>query len=86
MGQAPQGTDGLSHGPTSGILCCPLRLALYGHPDSGGIWEKHCTKQLKSIGWVPVLPDIWQSIFYHPELDLLLVVYADDFKMAAPKD
>ena len=65
---------------------CPLRLALYGHPDSGGIWEKHCTKQLKSIGWVPVLPDIWQSIFYHPELDLLLVVYVDDFKMAGPKD
>ena len=23
---------------------CPLRLALYGHPDSGGIWEQHCTK------------------------------------------
>ena len=65
---------------------CPLRLALYGHPDSGGIWEKHCTKQLKSAGWVPVLPDIWQSIFYHPELDLLLVVYVDDFKMAGPKD
>ncbi|OLP98785.1 hypothetical protein AK812_SmicGene18734 [Symbiodinium microadriaticum] len=65
---------------------CPLRLALYGHPDSGGIWEKHCTKQLRSIGWVPVLPDIWQSIFYHPELDLLLVVYVDDFKMAGPKD
>ncbi|CAE7919883.1 unnamed protein product, partial [Symbiodinium necroappetens] len=64
---------------------CPLRLALYGHPDSGGIWEKHCTKQLKSIGWVPVLPDIWQSISCHPELDLLLVVYVEDFKMAGPK-
>ena len=25
---------------------CPLRLALYGHPDSGGIWEKHCTNSL----------------------------------------
>ena len=23
---------------------CPLRLALYGHPDSGGYWEKHCEK------------------------------------------
>ena len=21
---------------------CPLILALYGHPDSGGCWEKHC--------------------------------------------
>ena len=59
---------------------CPLRLALYGHPDSGGI----CTKQLESIGFTAVLPEIWQSVFYHPELDLLLVVYVDDFKMAGP--
>ena len=60
-------------------------LALYGHPDSGGIWEKHCTKQLESVGWKQVLPEIWQSIYYHAELDLL-VIYVDDFKMAGPKD
>ncbi len=29
---------------------CPLRLALYGHPDSGGYWEKHCAEHLLSIG------------------------------------
>ena len=62
----------------------PLRLVLYGHPDSGGIWEKHCEDQLRTVGWVAVLPEIWQSIFYHPELDLLLVIYVDDFKMAGP--
>ena len=28
---------------------------------------------------------MWQSIFRHDELDLILVVYADDFKMAGPK-
>ena len=65
---------------------CPLMLALYGHPDSGGIWEKHCTKQLESVGWKQVLPEIWQSIYYHADLDLLLVIYVDDFKMAGPKD
>eukprot|EP00975_Prorocentrum_lima_P010056 2143751-Prorocentrum_lima.AAC.1 len=27
---------------------CPLRLALYGHPDSGGCWERHCETHLKS--------------------------------------
>ena len=64
---------------------CPLRLALYGHPDSGGIWEQHCAKQLGTAGWVAVLPEIWQSIFYHAELDLLLVVYVDDFTMARPQ-
>eukprot|EP00439_Symbiodinium_sp_Y106_P027980 s7047_g3.t1 len=50
----------------------------------GGIWEKHCEDQLKTVGWTPVLPEIWQSIFYHGELDLLLVIYVDDFKMAGP--
>ena len=61
---------------------CPLMLALYGHPDSGGIWENHCASQLEGNGWVQVLPEIWQSIFYHPDLELLLVIYVDDFKMA----
>jgi len=23
---------------------CPLELALYGHPESGGYWEQHCEK------------------------------------------
>ena len=63
----------------------PLRLALYGHPDSGGIWEQHCTKELTKAGFVAVLPDIWPSVFHHPKLDLLLVIYVDDFKMAGPE-
>ena len=32
-----------------------------------------------------MLPEIWQSIFYHAELDWLFVVYVDDFKMAGPE-
>ena len=64
---------------------CPLMLALYGHPDSGGIWENHCASQLEGNGGVQVLPEIWQSIFYHPDLELLLVIYVDDFKMAGPQ-
>ena len=64
---------------------CPLMLALYGHPDSGGIWENHCASQLEGNGWVQVLPEIWQRIFYHPDLELLLVIYVDDFKMAGPQ-
>ena len=65
---------------------CPLRLALYGRPDSGGLWERHCQQELEKVGWTAVLPEIWQSIFYHAELDLLLVIYVDDFKMAGPSD
>ena len=63
----------------------PLKLALYGHPDSGGIWERHCETELKKVGFEAVLTDIWKSVFYHPTKKLMLVVYVDDFKLAGPK-
>ena len=62
---------------------CPLLLALYGHPDSGGFWEQHCEKHLRSVGFVPV--DGWRSCYWHARLKLFLTVYVDDFKMAGPK-
>ena len=43
---------------------CPLRLALYGHPDSGTDWEKHSHDHVVSQGFVPV--DGWPSCFWHP--------------------
>ena len=27
-----------------------LRQALYGHPDSGTMWEQHCDKAVKEVG------------------------------------
>ena len=62
---------------------CPLRLALYGHPDSGTYWEQHCEKHLFSQGFERI--ENWRSCFWHPKLKLFLVVYVDDFKMAGPK-
>ena len=32
----------------------PLIRALYGHPDAGGYWEKHCEKHLFEQGFTPV--------------------------------
>jgi len=61
---------------------CPLILALYGHPDSGGHWEVHCESRLKEKGYVPI--PSWRSCFWHPRLRLFLVVYVDDFKLAGP--
>ena len=61
-----------------------LKLALYGHPDSGGIWERHCETELKKVGFEPVLADIWKSVFYNADLELLMVIYVDDFKLAGP--
>ena len=63
-----------------------LRIALYGHPDSGGLWEQHCEYNLKAVGFVMPDPEGWPSVFYHPKLRLLLVVYVDDFKMSGPKE
>ena len=63
---------------------CPLRLALYGHPDAGGFWEKRCEKAVTAVGF-DFLPD-WPSVFFHKELRLMLVIYVDDFKLAGPRD
>ena len=62
-----------------------LLRALYGHPDSGTMWEQHCDLHVKSMGFVPVGEE-WPSCFVQLKLRLLLVVYVDDFKMAGPKD
>ena len=63
-----------------------LRIALYGHPDSGGLWEIHCETQLLAVGFIMPDPEGWPSVFYHHELRLLMVVYVDDFKMSGPKE
>eukprot|EP00972_Heterocapsa_arctica_P091382 13483478-Heterocapsa_arctica.AAC.1 len=32
-----------------------LKKALYGHPDSGTFWEKHCDKHVCDVGLPPCL-------------------------------
>ena len=61
-----------------------LILALYGHPDSGGLWQRHCEKALYAVGFHPLYPECWPSMFWHRKLKLLLGVYVDDFKMSGP--
>jgi hypothetical protein len=61
---------------------CRLHLALYGHPDSGGYWESYCEGCLVEAGFAPIAD--WRSVYWHPKLRLLLVVYVDDFKMSGP--
>ena len=62
---------------------CPLRLALYGHPDAGGYWELHCERHVLSVGFVRV--GDWRSCYWHAALQLFLVIYVDDFKLSGPK-
>ena len=62
-----------------------LDKALYGHPDSGTMWEMHCDQQVKELGFVPVGEE-WPSMYFHPKLGLLLVIYVDDLKLAGPAE
>ena len=77
--QWPEGWDGQYDDPV-----CPLRLALYGHPDAGTDWEMHSQEHVTSVGF-DAIPN-WPSCFWHPELRLLLVIYVDDFKLAGPSE
>ena len=52
---------------------CPLRLALYGHPDAGGYWEKHCEKHLKEAGFESI--PAWPSCFWHKEYLMLSLIH-----------
>ena len=65
---------------------CPLVLALYGHPDSGGHWEAHCEEIVRKVGFEPVSRENWRSVFWHHDLKLTLVIYVDDFKLAGPAE
>ena len=59
-----------------------LRKALYGHPDAGGLWERHCEAHLRTVGFTPI--ENWLSTYWHKDLQLLLVVYVDNFAMSGP--
>ena len=61
---------------------CPLVLALYGHPDAGGYWEQHCDERICSLGFEKIAWE-WPGVYWHPVKQALLVIYVDDFKLAA---
>jgi hypothetical protein len=58
----------------------PLHLALYGHPDAGTCWERHCDVKLREKGFLPVSG--WPGCYTHKSLAVFLTVYVDDFKMS----
>ena len=62
---------------------CRMTLALYGHPESGYYWEEHCDLKLQSEGFEPV--EEWPGCYWHPKYSAMVIVYVDDFKVAAPK-
>ena len=63
---------------------CLLHKALYGHPDSGGYWERHLTNAVKKRGGVPIHNH--PSSFWFEDRKLLLTVYVDDLLLSGPED
>ena len=62
--------------------CCVLDKALYGHPESGGHWQRHLEAAIKELGGKP-LPE-HPSNFWFPDSKLLLTVYVDDLILSGP--
>ena len=52
----------------------PLVLALYGHPDSGGYWERHGDTKLKQCGFTPIAKECWRSCYMNTETSHFLTV------------
>ena len=46
--------------------------------------EQHCDAHCQAVGFTPIGPE-WPSCYFHERLQLYLVVYVDDFKLAGPK-
>ncbi|CAE7231161.1 unnamed protein product [Symbiodinium sp. CCMP2592] len=61
-----------------------LLRALYGHPEAGGLWEKHLKGVLKSMGGQE-LPE-YPGNFWFPETKLLLSTYVDDLTLSGPQE
>lgn len=60
-------------------------LALYGHPKAGKIWENDCTSRVKQCGWIE-LGESWPNVCWQPKIMAFLVVYVEDFKLAAKSE
>ena len=61
---------------------CRLKMALYGHPESGAHWENHLTEALRKIGGEPV--NGHPSSFWFPTQRMLLTVYVDGLLLSGP--
>ena len=59
---------------------CLLLRALYGHPAAGCYWEQHTEEHLSAVGFIPIMD--WKTSFGQLTVDLMLIVYVDDFKLA----
>ena len=62
--------------------CCRLLKSLYGHPESGRLWEQHLEEKLNMIGFkrIPCQLGLWK----HKDNGAVLTTYVDDLLLVAP--
>ena len=63
---------------------CQLHKALYGHPESGGHWERHLNAKVKACGGEPI--EEHPSSFWFGDLKMLMTVYVDDLLLSGPEE
>ncbi|CAE7035956.1 TY5A [Symbiodinium natans] len=61
-----------------------LLRALYGHPEAGGLWEKHLKEVLQGLGGYELQE--YPGNFWLPETQLLLSTYVDDLTLSGPQE
>jgi len=59
-----------------------LVRALYGHPESGALWDRHLRRILILLRWRRV--ELHPGFYVHEVTLAILVVYVDDLLLAAP--
>ena len=59
-----------------------LVRALYGHPESGALWDRHLRAILVKLQWRRV--ESHPGLYVHSVTMAILVVYVDDLLLAAP--
>jgi hypothetical protein len=70
------------HGPLDHDSVIPVMKAMQGHPESSRLWEKHCDKFIRSIGFTPT---IHEPCLYVGEIDGEKCIFkrqVDDFAVA----
>jgi hypothetical protein len=69
-------------GPLDHDAVIPVMRAMQGHPESSRLWEKHCDKFIRSIGFTPT---IHEPCLYVGEIDGEKCIFkrqVDDFAIA----
>eukprot|EP00959_Pyramimonas_sp_CCMP1952_P232165 4851944-Pyramimonas_sp.AAC.1 len=75
--------NGPQHGPTCETLYVHCTYHCMGTPIRVDIGN-HCEGHVTAKGLVKCSP--WRSCYFHKELQILLILYVDDFKLSGPAD